>query len=67
MPGTPAPEPESTPTSLSQRAATGMVIVGFAALGAVVLLGLTGHPEAAAAASPIGVTALTVSGINARR
>lgn len=44
-----------------------MVIVGFAALGAVVLLGLTGHPEAAAAASPIGVTALTVSGINARR
>ncbi|MFD3336645.1 hypothetical protein ACFWV1_28965 [Streptomyces sp. NPDC058700] len=44
-----------------------MPIVGFAALAAVVLLGLTGHPEAAAAASPIGVAALTVSGINVRR
>ncbi|WP_159043038.1 MULTISPECIES: hypothetical protein [unclassified Streptomyces] len=53
-PGTPVPEPEPQPTPPSQRVATGMVIVGLAALVAVVVLALTGHPEATGSAAVIG-------------
>ncbi|WP_329286969.1 hypothetical protein [Streptomyces sp. NBC_00691] len=64
-PSTPAPEPEPTSTPSSQRVATGMVIVGIAALVAVVVLALTGHPEATGPAAAIGI-AFAGGGISIR-
>ncbi|WP_189554954.1 hypothetical protein [Streptomyces lavendofoliae] len=50
-------------TKPSRLLAWSALVMGMAAITAVVILGLTGHPEAAAAAGAIGAAAVAVGGI----